>query len=294
MLRVESNPRAMTVIELLPGDMALEIARIAESRKDGLFGIREICLRRSGLSELNISGEKICLRTQIDSNGMEILMQKLIGGGLYAHRDSISLGYISLPNGIRVGLCGSAGYDEGRMVGVSKISSLNFRIPTDNCQFAEELLGIFQQGIGSGMLIYSSPGVGKTTALRSLARSVGGGKNSMRVVVVDERFEFFEDAYTSCRVDLLRGYKRREGIEIATRTMSAELIIIDEIGAEDAGLIIDVVRCGVPIVATVHASSFEEIMQKNSLSALIKCKAFETFVGISFGNGIYRLKVDKL
>ena len=294
MLRVESNPRAMTVIELLPGDMALEIARIAESRRGGIFGIREICLRRSGLSELNISGEKICLRTQIDGNGMEILMQKLVGGGLYAHRDSISLGYISLPNGIRVGVCGSAGYDGGKMVGVSKISSLNFRIPTDNCQFADELFEIFQQGIGSGMLIYSSPGVGKTTALRSLAKSAGGGKNPMRVVIVDERFEFFEDAYTSCRVDILRGYKRRQGIEIATRTMSAELIIIDEIGAEDATSIIDVVRCGVPIIASVHASSFEEIMKKTSLSGLVKCKAFETFIGINLDNGNYRLKVDKL
>ncbi len=294
MLKLRESPAAEIVTGLLPTAFAEEIERIARSRRGGMSGIREISVRQFGISEINVLGERIPLRSEIDASGMEVLLQNLMQGALYAHRDSIASGYISLAGGIRVGVCGSTGYEDGRMVGVSNISSLNFRIPSGECAFSEELYSVFCEGIGSGMLIYSPPGVGKTTALRSLARSIGSGKNPLRVAVVDERLEFRCEDYIGCRVDLLRGYKRREGIEIATRTMSAELIMIDEIGADDALSIVDVVRCGVPIIATVHASSYDEVTKKASLRSLFECSAFESFLGISREGVKYKLRVDKL
>lgn len=294
MQKLKNDPAALTVISVLPYGLALEIGRLAETRRSGYRGIREIHLRRNGICELNLSGEKIRLVTRLTPAEMEKISERIMGRALYAHRESISAGYISMSGGIRVGMCGSCSYENGRILGISDISSLHFRIPTGECDFEAELREAYRSGIGSGMLIYSPPGVGKTTALRALAGIIGSGKGSLRVAVVDERAEFPEEDLSDCSIDILRGYKRREGIEIATRTLSAELIMIDEIGADDAESIIDVVRCGVPIIATAHAASFDEVKSKRSLRELFETGAFESFLGISKKENKYILRMDRL
>ena len=281
-------------IELLPRAIGDEILRLASGRRGGIEDIREIMIRRGGLCELVIGEERVRLFHSVDNAESETLVSRLVDGALYAHRDSIASGYISIGHGIRVGICGSAAYDSDRLVGISDMRSLLFRIPTDHCDFADELYEVYSCGIGQGMLIYSPPGVGKTTALRSLAAMVGSGRDPLRVAVVDERCEFPEENYTDCRVDILRGYKRREGVEIATRTLSPDLIMIDEIGAEDADPLMGVVRCGIPLVATAHAASIEEIMLRPALRRLISSGVFGIFVGIFRSGGKYTLGVDRL
>lgn len=294
MLKLGEGALAERVLSLLPVRLADEIKRLAYGRRGGLGSIREIAIRLFGACTLTLGREVIRLYARPDREEMDSLCDRLLGGALYAHRDSISEGYISLGDGIRVGVCGSAGYEDGRLVGVSDMQSLLFRIPTGECEFADELYGIFCQGIGQGMLIYSPPGVGKTTALRSLAASVGGGREPLRVLVVDERREFSIEDYRGCRVDILSGYRRPVGIEIATRTMSAELIMIDELSAEDGELLPSVVRCGIPIVATAHAGGLDEIMKRPALRPLIDLGVFSVFVGIYRSDGEYRLKVDRV
>lgn len=283
-----------SVIDILPIRLAGEIKRLALSRCGGLASVKEIRVRRGAACSMIIGKETLRLYSRVEENDADELVSRLIGGALYAHRESIASGYLSLPYGVRVGVCGTASYDNDRLVGVGRLSSIVFRIPTGECEFSEELYSIFRRGIGRGMLIYSPPGVGKTTALRSLARSVGGGRRPMRVCVVDERCEFYEGDYSGFEVDILRGYKRREGIEIATRTLSADLIMIDELGAADCDSILDVVRCGIPLVATAHADSAEEIRSKPALTELLSCSAFSVLVGISLSDGEYKLRVDEI
>ena len=294
MTKLQEKTRLQDLLSLLPKKLSNEIIRISEGRCAGMSGIREIALRVNGICEMNVSGERVSLCSAFDSFDMENTLAALMDGALYAHRDSIASGYICLDGGIRVGVCGSAKYDDLRLTGIGSIRSLLFRIPTGECAFRDELLEVYRSGIGTGMLIYSPPGVGKTTALRSLASGISQGKDSKRVVVVDERMEFPLEEFSGCRVDILRGYKRREGIEIATRTMSAEVIIIDEIGADDSVAILDVIRCGVPIIATAHASTFDEVMSRTALKRLIECSAFELFLGICHTSSGYHLLVNRI
>ena len=284
----------VTVAELLPREMRDEIIRLASSRRGGVGEIREIMIRRGGVCDLNIGGEVIRLYHRVDNDETDRLVKRLVDGALYAHRDSIASGYISLDCGVRVGICGSASYESDRLVGISDMRSLLFRIPCGRCEFASELEEIFGGGIGQGMIIYSPPGVGKTTALRSLALSLGSGTRPLRVAVVDERCEFSEEDYLGCSVDILRGYRRHLGVEIATRTLSPDLIMIDEIGSEDAEALMGVVRCGIPLVATAHAASIEELIIKPSLKRLFDHSVFSLAVGISHREGKYTLKVDRL
>ena len=200
------------VLGLLPRGISDEIIRIASGRRGGLTELREIRIRRGGLCSILIERENVRLYHRMSDNDVEILISRLIGGALYAHRDSIASGYVSLDRGIRVGICGSTAYDGQKLVGISDMRSLLFRIPSGKCDFADELYEIFCRGVGSGMIIYSPPGRGKTTALRSLAASVGGGVKPLRVCVVDERCEFSEEDYESCEVDMLKGYLNRCGL----------------------------------------------------------------------------------
>ena len=282
------------VIGLLPPEIGGEILRIMSGRRGGGDNLREITLRRDGVSSILLGDERIPLYHRLCRDGLDRLTEGLIGGALYARRDEISEGYISLEGGVRVGICGYATYDGGRLVGIGDMRSLVFRIPTGGCSFIDELVEIFSRGIGCGMLIYSPPGVGKTTALRTLAARLGRGKNPLHICVVDERCEFSAEDYSSSAVDLLRGYKRREGIEIATRTLSPDLIMMDEIGADDGENILSVVRCGVPIIATAHASDTDEIMARQPLRRLISCGAFSVLVGISRRGGEYLLREDRV
>lgn len=274
--------------------MADEIFRIASSRRGGSEDIREVRIRRGGVCSLLIGNESIRLFNGMNDEETEQLISRLIGGALYAHRDSIAAGYVSLEGGIRVGICGSAAYEGNKLVGISDMRSLLFRIPSGRCDFSEELYEIYIGGIGQGMLIYSPPGRGKTTALRSLAKSIGGGRESKRVCVVDERCEFSHEDYLGYEVDILKGYKRREGVEIATRTLSPDLIMIDEIGAEDAESLMSVVRCGIPLIATAHAGSIGELLKKPSLRGLLSAEVFSLAVGIYYDSGKYILEVDRL
>ena len=291
MVKCKKIESTLSVLSYLPTQISEEILRLVGGRREGVLGLREIRLRAEGRCSILYLKEKIPLFSSLKLNEAESLVNLLCDGALYAHRDTLASGYVTLRGGVRVGICGYARYEGGRLVGVSEMRSLVFRIPGGECEISEELAAAFSE-VRRGMLIYSPPGVGKTTALRALAKSVGEGASPRRVCGVDERCEFSEEDYSACEVDILKGYTRREGIEIATRTMSAEVIMIDEIGADDAESIRDVLRCGIPIVATAHAASYEEIKSKPGIASLISTGAFDVFAGISTSDSGYKLTVD--
>lgn len=289
-----AEKRVTNVLKYLPRGLRDEILALSSRRREGLLCIREIRVRRDGRSSLRFGNESVPLYTPCCEEDMSDILEALCGGSPYAFRSTINEGYIAAPGGVRVGLCGSVRYGSEGAMGVSGISTFVFRIPGHRCVFASELESVYRSGVGYGMLIYSPPGVGKTTALRSLAAALGSGRDAVRVAVVDERMEFCHEDYSGCYVDILQGYKKCVGIEIASRTLSPEVIMIDEIGREEAEGISAAVKCGIPIVATAHAKDLSELTSKWSLSPLLDQNAFSVAVGISCVRGLYSLTVDRL
>ena len=104
----------------------------------------------------------------------------------------------------------------------------------------------------------------------------------MRVCVIDTRGElgaFWGDR--SLSIDLLSGYPRALGIEIATRTMNAELILCDEIGEErEANAILSAQNCGVPFVASAHAEDVQGLLRRSGIRRLHEAGVFGAYVGI--------------
>lgn len=76
----------------------------------------------------------------------------------YSHSDTILEGYISLPGGVRAGICGKAVCKEGKILSVKDISFLSLRIPRPVPGAADPLLNLLRStGFRKGMLMYSPP-----------------------------------------------------------------------------------------------------------------------------------------
>ena len=80
-------------------------------------------------------------------------------------------------------------------------------------------------------------------------------------------------------------------MEIATRTLSPDVIILDEIGKkEDAQAILDGANTGVHILASAHASSLQELLHKPYIQRLIAQEVFEYLVLLKNGEDIGKIQ----
>ncbi len=271
-----------------------------EIRKTSYPSIEEIRMRSGRRCSLVVSGKNIMLDTVLDGREMGDVLEGMCQGSLYAFSDTINQGYISLPDGVRVGVCGRAGCEGERIIGIYEVSSLCVRIPHKSRPIGSEICRLLQDFKRTcGVLVYSPPGVGKTTLLRSVASMLAsgawdGGSEPLRTVVIDTRGElaFANEGRDLC-LDVLSGYPRRRGIEIATRCLNAEVIICDEIGDyEEAMSLVASHNCGVPLIASAHAGSADQLLSRTGLRLLHEAKIFGAYVGLERdGRGGFRYDV---
>ncbi len=255
------------------------ISAFFSMKKQDIGALEEVRIRARGVTWLSIGGRLFSIGYRAEPSELQTILKRVCGMALFAHRDDISSGFVTADGGIRVGVAGFARYDGGRLVGVSEISSLVFRIPVSECSIAH---GVYRQWRGSGgLLVIAPPCGGKTTLIRSLARLAGSGVSAMRTVVVDERCEFDPLGYADSAVDILRGYRRAEGISIAIRTMAAELVAVDELGsAEDAAALRQAAGAGVTVLATAHGTSIGGVMSRGYIRELAELGVFSLFAVI--------------
>ena len=257
--------------------------------------VNEIRLRVGGATALSVAGRNVSLSECISADEMKQTFRRVCGGAVYAHRDDICRGFISLEGGIRVGVCAEARYDRDKVVGVGEVSSLVFRIPSHVCPFAPSLYARWQQLGRGGMLICSGAGEGKTSTIRALSGLIGSGESPLRVVAVDERCEFDPSKYRGAHVDILRGYRRALGVDIAIRTLSAEVIVVDEVSSpEDSRAMLSAIGAGVTVIATAHARSLRDAMRREYIRSLVNEGLFDTVCVISRQNGHFSFDLERI
>lgn len=245
--------------------------------------LEEIKIRKDRQSCVILSGKNLILPIVIGKEEIEETLSKMCLGSLYAYKESINKGYVAIGNGIRVGICGRAVVEKGSILGIYDISELSIRIPHSIDVSCDEICEkIFADDLTGGMLIYAPPGVGKTTLLRSMVKKLSSGRRALRTAVIDTRGELvFGLEGKSLLISLLSGYPKKEGIEIAVRSLNPQLIVCDEIGNEkEAGSILDAHACGIPLIATCHGKTAEEILHRSGIKLLHKEKIFKHYIGI--------------
>lgn len=208
---------------------------------------------------------------------------------VHSYQDEIAEGFVTLDGGHRVGICGTAVRENGRITFLKDISGLNIRVAHAVRGCSNELL----ERVGEcSLLIAGKPLSGKTTVLRDLARQLGERR---RVTVIDSRGEIAAAVHglpsydIGLNTDVLSGCGKSEGIMLALRSMSPEFIICDEI-AHDEKAVEEALYCGVKIIASVHAGSAAEIRSRlGSMAELFDVAAVLGGRGRIleiFGNGV--------
>ena len=75
--------------------------------------LSELHICRGSGSSLRFSLKNVYLGVNVDSSDLDGILTALTGGALYAHRDTLREGYLTLSGGIRIGVCGRARYEGG-------------------------------------------------------------------------------------------------------------------------------------------------------------------------------------
>ena len=289
---VSDNAPLDNVIKYLPERIARAVAFAPEEL---LSRAQEIRLRRGGpLSvtsgaesyTLDCNGRISPLRTALMCSRQDIdeCVARLCNGSYHSQQDNISKGFISAGGGIRAGVCGEA--DSVERLSVSTVTSVSLRISRYIFGAGQPVVNYIKQNGPAGLLLFSRPGAGKTTMLRDAAAALSAGRGldgALRVSVVDERRELYVQGMDGGLLDVLFGYPKAQGIEIAARTLNAQIVVCDEISAGESEAICDAQNCGVPLIASAHASSGEELVRRPWIKRLLQSGIFSACYDISGG-----------
>lgn len=224
----------------------------------------------------------------VDLDNIRKSFQLVCNYSVYALEDEIRNGYITIKGGHRVGIGGKAIYDGNDIESFKDISSLNFRIGREKKNISNHIIKhlMFKEEF-QNTLIISPPQCGKTTLLRDIVRNLSNGRleegiRGYKIGLVDERSELagvcngIPQKDVGIRTDILDSCPKHKGIMILIRAMSPEIIAVDEIGSRiDSEAILEALKAGVKVIATIHGFSIEDIKSRASLECLFKEKVFK-------------------
>lgn len=268
-----------SVLSMLPPRIAHAASQSAASLGES---VSEIRLRRGASASVTAGGRNLILPVCATEGEIAYALRSLCDRSLYAKSASICDGFIAARDGVRVGVCGRAVVRDGRIVSVAEISSLNIRLPRRVVGCADRVWEIMRsKGFRSGVLVWSAPGIGKTTLLRELCVRLSTPPSSLRTAVVDSRAELAVSEGAPALCDYLSLYPRAKGIEIAKRTLSPQVIVCDEISGDgDVSAILEAFHAGIAVCASAHASSFASLMASPQIALLRERGVFAAYCGL--------------
>ncbi len=247
----------------------------------------QMFLKYSGEVTQNFEETSVCI---VEDDDFDDAVRRLCNYSIHAFQNELKNGFVTVSGGHRVGIVGTAVMNaQGEISAVKNISSLNIRIAREINGAADEVISsIFRDRIRS-VLIVGEPSSGKTTVLRDIARSLSGAEfGFLRVCIVDERSEIaaisegISKNALGVGCDILDAYPKADGMMIALRAMSPDVIICDEIGSDkDALAIENIANAGVTLVASIHAENFLGLLKRPQFKRLMATSVFETAVVLS-------------
>ena len=252
------------LLAMLPLRLRPEVDRLG---KDSL---QELRLRVNGPPVLHLKMEQVPLQMRMTQEDVDFVVNTASRYSPWAC-ETLRHGYLTAPGGHRIGVCGEVIVQREGITGIRQVRSLCIRVARDFPGISGNM-----DKMEGNLLLLGPPGSGKTTLLRDLIR-----KLSVRytVGVVDERQELFPEGLPVGRADVLSGCKKAIGMEMLLKTMSPEIIAVDEITSEaDRQGLVNIANCGVRLLATAHAGSLKEFRGREIYRPLLEKELFDHII----------------
>ncbi|MDD2202607.1 MAG: stage III sporulation protein AA [Firmicutes bacterium] len=315
-------PRAREAVKALPDEIRQRLTEIRLRRGRPAMGVvpeGDFYLSSDGQplwpgsGDAALNQELVASVVMCTENEWEIAMRLVTECSIYALERELAAGYITLRGGHRVGLVGRAVLEGDRIRTQRELSAANYRVARQIVGVADKVMPYILRRPGgrtssqnqsawphSGLsvfsvLVLSGPGHGKTTLLRDIARQLSYGScgRGFKVGIVDERSEI-----AACcggvpgndlgpRADIIDSCPKAQGIMIVTRSMSPDVIVTDEIGhAADSEAIEEARRCGVAVIATAHATDYDDAQRRPALRDILARGGFERAIILTSRLGV--------
>ncbi len=209
--------------------------------------LQEIRIRVGRSILLKTRQADIIIDYQIKTSEILQILEKLCENSIYAYQSQICEGFLTVRGGHRIGITGTAVTENGKILNLKYVTSLNFRIAREVINCSKHLLTeIIDRENNSiyNTLIVSPPGKGKTTMLRDIIRNISNGIEEnhfkgMTCGVVDERGEIaamykgIPQNDIGVRTDVIENITKSKGMKMLIRSMAPEVIACDEIGSKE-------------------------------------------------------------
>ena len=137
-------------------------------------------------------------------------------------------------------------------------------------------------------LAYRKTGCGKTTLLRELVRKISNGSRehfAKNVSLIDERSEIascylgMAQNDVGMHTDILDACPKAEGMLMVLRSMSPQIIAVDELGGEeDYKAIQQAFYLGCRLLATIHGTDYDSIKRNPYLQDNLGAGGFERLI----------------
>lgn len=269
---------------------------ISESEKKDIFEIRLRCekpvifITKNGTRFLSANGELCNIIS--DSSlycSVETIREtfnRMCCYSVHSYLSGIVKGYVTMEGGHRAGICGTAVCDNlGNITSIKDVSGINIRISREVYGSADRIIKELYDDTLKSIIIAGPPASGKTTVLRDAVRQLSSEEKNYKVALIDERQEIASvnsgiaqnDVGINC--DILDGYPKNKAMMIALKTLSPDIIALDEVGDEDEIESIRLaINSGVRFIVTVHASDYNELVYRPQIKRLIETYSFSKVV----------------
>jgi len=279
-----------TILRILPHHIQVDVNECIHNRWTSL---EEIRLRLQQPIELVFHhGSEWVERLIFTERDSIYVLNQLTEHSLYRMEEQLQEGYITIQGGHRVGLAGKVTIKNNKLVQLQHISFYNIRIAKEVENVALPLIPyiIAESGYRNTLLI-GPPKTGKTTMIRDMARMISSGNSYIhpkKVGIIDERSEIAASIAgvpqhnVGRSTDVMDACPKDTGMMMMIRSMSPEILIVDEIGKEkDVNAIIEAILSGVTIICTVHGHSLHDILKRPSMNILFKHHVFSRIVTLT-------------
>lgn len=282
------------VLKLLPLNLAEELREIFINN----LAVQEIRIKANKPVIVNLSYKEIILGFVPSIEELKQILVRISNYSLYAYEEEIRQGYITIKGGHRIGIAGECVLNKGEIKTIRNISSLNIRICHEVKGCSNEVMRYITKNDSIlNTLIVSPPKCGKTTILRDMARNISNGMplynlKGKKVSVIDERSEIascfngIPQLDIGIRTDILDNCFKKDGMIMAIRSLSPEIIICDEIGTYGEIEALNMVfNSGVNIIVTIHGYSIDDVYKRTVFKELLENSILDRIIVLSSRKG---------